>query len=348
MKNTFGKRAAGTAIASTIALAAILVPSVAADAARLKVSTLVFDFNTAGNLANDFTSYVAAGTLDQTADGGIGNTGAIAPAGNGTNTNAVVEPNANYSMGPVGAKYTFTGYMKSEGSSGYSGFGFTTLDANASGVDDTKGSMVFRPHDALGISVHGGGFIFHNGDVDYEGGWTGASGDITTVVAYDPSKYPGAGGDLIGDANVSPDLWYKIIYSIEKTSATNFKSRVEVWPARVDGTLLYTTASAIFEVATQSNQAISASTELASYINFNGYRMTKFDNFSTTVVGAKISGAPAGSVTEEADPTETTSTGGGDLANTGASNDSLPMIIGGLGAIVAGLVLALRRKSADK
>lgn len=348
MKNTIAKRIANGLLASAIAAVAITAPSVAANAARLKVSTLNFDFNTAGNLANDFTTYVDTsypGNLVQSPNGGIGDTGAIA-ADDSLRTYGVIEPNANYTMGPVGAKYVFSGYMKSIGGSGYSGFGFTTLDATANNVEQVNGSS-FRPTDALGISVHGGGFIFHNGADDYSGSWSqsGDNGNIHTVTAY------AGNGDLLDDQNPEvPDHWYKIIYSISKTSSTKFTSRVEVWPSSADGTLLNTTASAIFEVADQVNPVINNSSELASYINFSGYRVTRFDNFSTKVVGATITGAPAGSVTEEPDPStggETDgNTDGESLANTGASSDkALVLGLTALATIWAGISLVgIRRK----
>ena len=339
MSSNLRKKVFSGFIAIAVAAIAVTTPVVAANAARLKVSTLNFDFNTAGNLANDFATYVSSaqsGTITQSTTGGIGNTGAIT-ADLTQRTNAVVEPNANYSMGPVGAKYTFSGYMQSTGGSGYSGFGFTTLDANSTNVNDSTGSEgVFRPIDALGVSVHGGGFIFHNGSTDYSSNWNQSSdsGGIHVVKSFN-------NGDLIGSSSTSPDLWYKVIYSITKTAATKFKSHLEVWPARADGTLIGTTADAIFEVPDQVNATINTSSELASYINFSGLRVTAFDNFSTTVVGATITGAPAGSVTEEG------SSGGG-LAATGGNLDNLLLLASGaIATIWLGLALVgVRRKDA--
>lgn len=317
MTSNFASKALKFAAAATVAIVAISAPTAAANAARLKVSILNFDFNTAGNLSNDFTTYIDSGTpgtITQSANGGINDSGAISATDDGSATNAVVEPNANYSMGPVGAQYVFSGFMKSTGGSGYSGFGFTTLEANAQNVGTTSGSSgVFKPADALGISVHGGGFIFHNGATDYEGGWDQGSDSngIHAVKAYTD------GGDLIGDPASNSSLWYKVVYSIKKTSSTQFTGRVEVYFANADGTLVSPTAKAIFEVPGMVNSTVNNSTELASYINFSGFRVTKFDSFSTKVIGANITGAPSGSVTEES----TTP-----LANTGGNGESLMLL----------------------
>ena len=334
MKSTFAKRVLNCTLAVAVAAVAVAAPVSAANAARLKVSTLTFNFNTAGSLANDFTTYVdpgQLGTITQSTTGGIRNSGAIA-ADLVENTNAVIEPNANYSMGPVGAKYVFSGYMQSTGGSGYSGFGFTTLDANATNSRVT--GSAFRQTDALGISVHGGGFIFHNGSTDLDSNWnrTVDGGGIHVVQAY-------TDGDLIGVSANSPDTWYKVIYSIERTSTTEFNARVEVWPANSDGTLRTSTPAAIFEAPGLVNPTISESTELASYINFSGFRVTKFDNFSTTVIGANITGAPAGSVTGD---------DANGLANTGGNSDNLLLLASSaIATIWMGLALVgVRRKDA--
>lgn len=291
MKISMLKRIGAGVLASSLALVAFTATT--AEAARLKVSTLTFDFNTPGALATDFSTYIQSGTLVQSATDGLAGSGSISPD-QVNQTNATVQPNANYSMGPIGSKYTFSGFMKSQGSSGYSGFGFTALDNTAANVDDSIAG-VFRPLDAFGVSVHGGGWELHNGADNYEGNWAGSGGTATDVKTF-------SGGDLIGNASVSPDNWYKIVFVLNKTAATKFSVRFEVWAANADGTLRSNEADAIFEKADLSNPGISAATELSSYINFSGYRMTQFDNFQTTVVGAKISGAPAGSVTEEPDP----------------------------------------------
>lgn len=288
-------------ITSVIAISVAAIMGSAADAApRLKVSTLSFDFNTPGALASDFSTYLDTGTLIQSANGGIDDTGAIAPDPLNS-TNATVQPNANYSMGPVGAKYNFSGYMRSLGNSGYSGFGFTSLDNTSDNVCGCVANGVFRPKDAFGISVHGGGWELHNGSVDYSGSWSGSGGLATDLKTFD--------GDLIGNTSVSPSSWYKLVFILEKTSTTEFSVHFEVWAANADGSLINPTYEAAFEKTGLVNSTINSATELSSYINFSGWRMTQFDNFSTTVVGSKITGAPAGSLTEEPDPEPETNGG---------------------------------------
>jgi hypothetical protein len=140
----------------------------------------------------------------------------------------------------VGSTYVFTAYMKSVGNGGYSGMGFTAQvpsSGNASGNP-------YHPNDALGISVHGGGFIFSNSANDFSGYWSGGSDEAIT-----PTQ-PSTIGDLLNSG--SPDSWYKIVYTVVRDSATELDSKVEVWPVDAAGSLLAAPASAIFELNDQS------------------------------------------------------------------------------------------------
>jgi outer membrane protein OmpA-like peptidoglycan-associated protein len=230
-----------------------------------------YDFNTTGQLASNFDlSSGSSGSYSQSTTGGIANSGAINAPGS---LNAVFASKNSYTLGAVGSKYTFSSYIKSVGNSGYSGMGF-------SATPGTTGGTPYRPSDALGISVHGGGFVFHNGATNYSANWQDnlTSGSIRTVTA--------AGiNDLLNSG--SADQWYKIIFSIEVVTGSKFTMRVEVWPANgTTGALRNGTASAIFEVPDVSNAAITNAPTIKSYINFSGYRVTYFDNFEVDVPAA--------------------------------------------------------------
>ena len=123
-----------------------------------------YDFNTAGDLDSSFNSYTAAGTVSQSSAGGIGDSGAI-EVGNAVSqdTNAVFTSQDGYSLGPSGSTYTFSAQMRSLGTNGYSGMGFTAESDPASDNASALNGNPFRPNDSLGISVHGSGFIFTNG-----------------------------------------------------------------------------------------------------------------------------------------------------------------------------------------
>lgn len=132
-----------------------------------RTQTSVFNFNSTGQLSNSFNGAGAnVGSVTQSTDGGIGNSGAVSVPN--SSTNAVFTTKNSYSLGGVGSSYTFETFIKSEGNGGYSGVGFTSSSPTTS----FSSGMVYRPSDALGISVHGGGYVFHNGATDYSGSWS--------------------------------------------------------------------------------------------------------------------------------------------------------------------------------
>jgi hypothetical protein len=260
------------------ALSSIFLISI--PAAAIASTSISYDFDTAGDLTSGFNSYVNSGTISQSLTGGISNSGAIYTP---SSANAVFASKASYSLGPVGSSYTFTSFLKSVGNSGYSGMGFTALtpsSANASGNP-------YRPTDALGISVHGGGFVFHNGATDFSGQWnSNNAGGITNVQLASIS-------DLLNSG--SSDQWYKIILTITRDSSSTFDMHVEVWPSSSTGVLLHQQASAIFELNNQTNTALTSAPALYSYINFSGYRVTHFDNYQVSLSGGSSviqAGAP--------------------------------------------------------
>ena len=266
--------ARGKKTIATVVLALILSSGVTASSASTSVS---YDFNTVGQLTAEFNSFIQAGSsLEQTATGGLGNTGAIRPtAGDSSATNnAVFASKDSYSLGPVNSSYTFTAFMKSVGNGGYSGMGFTALSPAAGTVSGNP----FRPNDALGVSVHGGGFVFHVGGTDYFRNWSGSPSSPVTAVKQS------AISDLLNAG--SADNWYKVILKIVRDSSTTFDMRVEVWPTDTSGTLLRSSeADAIFELNNQTNSGLTSAPTISSYLNFSGYRVTSFDNYSVVLDG---------------------------------------------------------------
>lgn len=318
-------------VATAVGFGAIFAPAQIASASG--GTTLSFDFNTAGQLDNDFNSFVSSGTVDQSVDGGIGNTGSIST--HDADANAVFQPKARYSIGPVGSEYSFASYMKSVGNGGYSGFGFTATSPSAD--TDTSNYGPFRPVDALGISVHGGGFVFHNGSVDTNGSWNSDNSDITTITKASI-------GDLLN--NGSPDRWYKIVFTIKRVNAAHFDIQVDVFPALEDGSLISQSAAASFKMENQAAPSLLSASNLHSYINFSGYRVTNFDGFATTVSGGVVvEGAPAGSLSGEP-----ATTSGGNLANTSGNSDDYVAVYSSAFALiyVGFLILRSRRRSLRK
>lgn len=262
----------------SLALAGALVLAVCSPIIQSAVAStsVSYDFNSAGDLAAGFTDYIEAGSVaTQSTTGGISNSGAIA-AQQFANTQAVFASRASYSMGPVGSTYTFSSYMQSQGGNGYSGMGFTSLVPSSSTASGTP----FRPADALGISVHGGGFVFHNGANDFHSLWDGTARDpaITSVT-------PSPDYNVIGNTSNSPDSWYKIVLVIVRDSTMTFDMQLQVWPSNSDGTLRTNAALAVFELNNQQNATLLAAPSINTYINFSGNRVYFFDNYEVSLAG---------------------------------------------------------------
>ena len=252
---------------ATLILAFMLVP------ASNSSTSVSYDFNTAGQLTSEFDSYVSSGTISQSSTGGIDNSGAInAPS----SANAVFASKDKYSMGAEGSVYTFSSYLKSVFNSGYSGMGFTSLtpsSANASGTP-------FAPTDALGVSVHGGGFVFHNAGTNFNGSWDSDNSGITTVKKSSIN-------DLLNSG--SADDWYKVVVVVTRTAGDTFSLRVEVWPSDDSGDLLRPSeADAIFEKTGLTNNTILNAASISSYINFSGTRVEYFDDYQVNLQGASV------------------------------------------------------------
>ncbi|WP_421824712.1 gliding motility-associated C-terminal domain-containing protein [Flagellimonas oceanensis] len=232
----------------------------------------VYDFNTPGQLSAVFNaSGPNVANVTESTTGGTGNTGSITVGS--VSTNAIFATKDGYSLGPEGSIYTFESFVKSVYNSGYSGLGFAPASPAPGSV-----STAYRPDNALGISVHGGGFIFHNGTTNYSGSWGGgSSGGITAVKSSSI-------GDLLNSG--SPDDWYRVVFSIERTSSSQYDLRVEIWSANADGSFIRPAeADAIFEVNGITNSSITSAPAIYSYFSFSGQRVSHFDNYAIQLEG---------------------------------------------------------------
>jgi hypothetical protein len=254
-----------------LSVAALTVVSLFGAQSASASTTLSFDFNSPSDLSSNFNSHVSSGPVDWASSGGISDSGSISAPGSNT---AVYATKSAFSIGPVGSTYVFTAYMKSVGNGGYSGMGFTAQvpsSGNASGNP-------YRPTDALGISVHGGGFIFSNSANNFSGNWAGGGSDGAITLTQTSIV-----SDLLNSG--SPDSWYKVVYTVVRDSANTLDSKVEVWPVDAAGTLLASPASAIFELNNQSAPALINAPKIYAYFNLSGDRVYNFDNFSVDLSG---------------------------------------------------------------
>lgn len=252
-------------------------------------STAGFDFNTPGQLTSEFNQGGSASNITQSTTSGIDGTGAI----NITNvsTNEVFVTKQGYTNGGVGSVYTFSTFFKSVWNSGYGGIGFTT-DANA-----TYQSFAYASN-SIGISVHGGGYIFNSGTTTESGSWSSSINDLLN--------------------NGSPDDWYKVVFTVELKAGNVFDLTCEVFPANEDGSLIDPNSppqAEATETTSFTNPSMASANIIYSYFGFGGRRISDFDNYEIDLEGS--------SIIEEGTPivTGSASMNAGDIDLTGEVTD---------------------------
>ena len=281
-------------IVSAIVFLTVFIAFVFSGNLAFAVTSVSYDFDTEANLDDNFDRHVNSGTVQWSATGGINNTGAInAPA----SADAVFTSKAGYSLAGVGSSYTFESFIESVGNSGYSGMGFTSKVASAA---NAVNSGAYRMNDALGVSVHGGGFIFHNGNTNTYGNWngsyTGGNNLFTVTASSNPDgalvegvqgnglallnghRYTDNGGEITSK-------WYKLVLQISVVDTDRFNMRVEAYRARSNGTLVQESPDAVYELRNIENETISSAPTIRSYISFSGDRVRYFDNFQINLLG---------------------------------------------------------------
>lgn len=221
-------------------------------------TTSNYNFNTAGELNAYFNRNNTSPTVTQSTNTGIGGTGAInlVPA-----VNAVFVAKQGFALGSIGSTYSCSTFFQSVGNSGYGGFGVTT---NPSAAYVANAS----PNNGIGISVHGGGYIFNNNSTTSSGNW--------------PTSSNWSGTDLLNGG--SPDKWYQVVMTITRTATDDFDVEIKVYSANANGTLIRVAPDATLN-NTFTNTTMGGASTLYSYFAFGGNRIHNFDDYSTTLVG---------------------------------------------------------------
>jgi hypothetical protein len=245
--------------------------TVASTTSAFASAGISYNFNTAGELAANFNNYVSSGTIAQLGSGGINDSGDVDIDGS---ANGVFASKAGFSIGPVGSTYVFTSHVRSVGGDGYSGMGFTTTipdSTNASGYP-------YRPDDALGISVHGGGFVFSDGAHNYESNWDagGMNAAINSVTTYPAVT-------LL--ENGSASKWFFVRFTATRDTLTTFDTKVEVWPCDASGANYNSDPSAVFEFNDRAATALINAPVIYAYFNLSGNRVYDFDDFTVNLDG---------------------------------------------------------------
>ena len=273
-------------------LASLLIPMPAS------ASTQVYEFESDSDLTDNFIVTVGPNTnrsdISVQAEWGIDATGGLkVDLGNPTeNRAAILGSQVRYTVNgaPVDSVYKFSLYAKSfEG--GYAGMGFSANSTvTSSGVYPDR----FTPTDALGVSLHGGGFFIHNGNTDIEGQWNGSGNPvaitpITTsscLIFIDSPEFVPSPASL--DDCASSSGWYRMDLTLTKKGPITFDLKIEVFRSSSSGDIAESGNSnpdASFEVLGLSNSAIGNADSLASYINYSGKRFPAIDRYSVTLTG---------------------------------------------------------------
>lgn len=289
-------------------LLATLVAPISASA-----STQQYEFETEANLTENFNVTVGPNTSRSDVfvqqGWGLGGTGGLrVDLGNPTaNRAAILGSTTRYTVNgaPDNSVYKFSLYAKSfEG--GYAGMGFSANPSvTSSGVYPDR----FTPTDALGVSLHGGGFFFHNGATDITGNWNGSGnpGSITPITTANcsifidsPEFVPTNPAD---DDCASTSGWYRMDMTLTKRSASTFDLKIEVFRSSATGDIVESgnsNADASFEMTGLSNPAIGNAESVSSYINYSGKRFPAIDSYSVTLSGGSSFVAPPAQLPQQA------------------------------------------------
>jgi hypothetical protein len=271
-----------------------------AEASAITSTSRSYSFDTSNELANQFESSGVSGyatKVTQQLTGGIENSGAISIADAATvETYAVYKAKDGYSLGPVGSKYTFESYFKSFGFVGWGGMGFTTKSALTGNL---SGDLYdpYRPTDAIGVSIAGGGFYFHKGGPIAGGdfmSWSAApAGQVSTPCSNPVHRdqvttnlgFATVNGSTISCA--SAEGWYRLILEIERTGEREFKLRAKLWASNSQGVLRSSDPMADQWVTFSVSNSSPFITEPAmfSYFNLSGKRFEKFDGYGVSLSG---------------------------------------------------------------
>ncbi|MDQ5901596.1 MAG: hypothetical protein QG580_311 [Patescibacteria group bacterium] len=240
--------------------------------------TSLVDFNDTGDLTDKFNPSTST-QFTNTADGGIGNTGAInVPLG----SNEVWTTKQAYTVAGEGDIYTFSAYFKIQANSGYGGLGFTT--ANTGNTTDSYGS----PATGIGMGFHGGGGFFVNNRVNEDVSWP-------------------------------PDLvlgnWYKMILRVEAIGSNQYDLNFKIYNSDADGVLGSLKTE---QTTTVTNATVAGSNIIYGYFSAAGSRMAKIDDFEMTLEGGATfieAGAPIVTTASVTDVTSSTASSGGEVTD---------------------------------
>jgi gliding motility-associated-like protein len=215
--------------------------------------TNVIDFNTTGQLSDKFNG--SHSNVSQATTGGLNNSGAVQVSS--SSTNVIFTTKQGYTMGPVGSTFEFSAAFKSVWNSGYGGFGFTN--------ESPKNYNTYAaPSVGLGVSIHGGGYIF------------------SSNTTYDSKRWTSSYSDLLNSG--SPDDWYLAEMVITRTTETTFGFNLKIYSLNSDGTKIRSSPDAT-QTWSATNTTMANASVIYSYFSFGGSRIQYFDNYGVNLAG---------------------------------------------------------------
>ena len=232
-----------------------------------------FEFNSAGDLSsnfyNDGSQSYGSETLPRfESSGGLDNGGYIRVNDNSSSVDVdeVFITKQGYSNGGVGSNYTFSTYFKSNGV-GYGGLGFQIPNSDGSLTTAAQGQYARSTGKVLGISFHGGGYIWHNGVNNESLYWDPVNGGSGLSRYYDKN----------GNTNFEDDeKWLYAELTIKNISTNNFEVTFKSYKSNEDGTIYSLNTS---QTKTFINSDFQDADILHSYFAVGGKRISHIDRY---------------------------------------------------------------------
>ena len=314
------RRVATIVAGATVTVAAIVGPSLVANAATVSVSN---NFDAGNQLSDSYTVYTVNGSVTQQSADGIGGSGSL--YADPSETDSILVTKQAFDISTAGKSVTLSAFVHNTTDSGYFTMGITSYpDAST----HNTAMSALRPSDAAGFAAHGGGFVSLVEGDESGGNWDSDNAPTFQAV-HISSLY-----NMISAA--SDDQWYKIVVTVTRTANDTFDLDVAVWPAHTDGTMVdgATDPLAEFILPGAAAPTLAAASQVYGYMGFSWNRFDRADNVVITGDAAVTSGGT------DSQSTELTT-----LPDTGA-NDVLPGVIA-VASMMAGAIvlLAVRRRT---
>ncbi|WP_298948888.1 MBG domain-containing protein, partial [uncultured Polaribacter sp.] len=241
-------------------------------------NTSAIEFNSSSDLNNFYTDGNQSNGGEilprYETSGGLFNSGYLRVNDNNSSKDIdeVFISKQGYSNSGVGSVYKFSIYFKSNGV-GYGGLGFQIPESNGTLNTTAQGLYARSNGKVLGISFHGGGYIWHNGTTNSPSNWQPINGSSGLTQHFDKN----------GNGTIEEEeKWLFAELTIENLSESNFKLSFKSYKSNVDGELHGINTS---ESITYANANFQDANILHSYFAVGGNRISHLDRYSVNLSG---------------------------------------------------------------